>query len=469
MILTRRSLIAALGGAPAALPARSAAPNVLLILSDDHSAPYLGAYGAHWMQTPKLDAFAAEGMRFTRAFTAAPQCVPSRAALMTGQSPVAIRMGRFNSPLPPDVVTVPEVLMAAGYHTGVCGRYFHLDGVRSPGKITNAIYEKHALRTWHRRVNFVNISGQEQTPGKFEQFLGEVPKGKAWFFWMNYSDPHHPWDKDGEQIDPAKVRVPPHLPDLPGVREDLARYCGEVERMDSVFGAAMDLLRNKSLEENTLVIFMGDNGMAFPHGKGSLYDSGLNVPCIVRWPGRIKPGVSSALISGEDIAPTLISAAGANPPAEMSGRSFLPLLLGSDYAPRKHIFAARLHHGNAPFTARTNAAGFDLSRCVRSDRWKLIYNCTPQMEYAPVDSAKDAGWQQMLTAHRERRLSPQHERAYFQRPRPVLELYDTESDPGELRNLTGRRAVREVERGLLTALQEKMIVDYDFLPPPMSE
>ena len=86
-----------------------------------------------------------------------------------------------------------------------------------------------------------------------------------------------------------------------------------------------------------------------------------------------------------------------------------------------------------------------------------------------MDSVKDASWQQIVTAHRERRLKPEHERAYFQRPRPVLELYDTETDPGELRNLAGRRAVRDTERELLVALQEKMIVDYDFLPPPMSE
>ena len=470
MTLTRRSLIAGgVAGAPAVLQARNAAPNILLILSDDHSYPYLGCYGADWISTPNLDDFAGQGMRFTRAFTAAPQCVPSRAAIMTGQSPVAVRMGRFSAPLPPDVVTLPEVLMAAGYFTGVCGRYFHLDGIRNPGPVTSAIYEKHNLRTWQRRVNFIDVCPQEQTSGRFEQFLSQAPKGRPWFMWMNYSDPHHPWDGGPRSIDTAKVRVPRYLPDLPGIRQDLARYSAEIERMDSLFGQTIDILASRNVAGNTLVIFMGDNGMAFPHGKGSLYDPGVRVPLIARWPGRIGPGASSALVSGVDIAPTLIQAAGGSPPAEMSGVSFLPLLLGLEHSTRRHVFAARLHHGNAPFTPETTAAGFDLSRSVRSERWKLIYNCTPQMRYAPVDSAADPGWQQMLAAHREGRLSPAHERAYFGRPRPVFELYDTERDPGELTNLYGRRAVREVQRSLLVALQERMILDQDFLPPPMDE
>src|SRR5689334_22309316 len=133
MSTSRRAALQSLAGAPLFLRAQnSPPPNLLFVLSDDHSAPYLGAYGATWMSTPNLDQFAREGLRFERAFTAAPQCVPSRTALMTGRSPVAARMGRFSSPLPPDILTVPEVLRTKGYYTGVCGRYFHLDGVVNP-------------------------------------------------------------------------------------------------------------------------------------------------------------------------------------------------------------------------------------------------------------------------------------------------------------------------------------------------
>ena len=459
----------ALAAAPMMAQGQNATPNILFILSDDHSYPYLGIYGATWMSTPNIDQFAREGMLFERAFTAAPQCVPSRTALMTGRSPVAARMGRFSSPLHPDIVTAPEVLRTRGYHTGVCGRYFHLDGVVNPSPTTAEVYDKHQMRTWKSRVDFLNISGQPQTPKFFGQFLTEAPKGRPWFFWINYSDPHHVWDSDAGHVDPAKIKLPPHLPDLPGVRGDLARYCGEVERADRSFAEAMAVLRKHGQESNTLVIFMGDNGMAFPHGKGSLYDPGLNVPLAARWPGHIKPGVTRTLISGEDLAATFMDAGGAAIPKGVTGRSFYPLLTGGRYEPREHIFGARLFHGNSAFGPETKAATFDLSRCVRGNRWKLIYNVTPQMEYWPVDSGQDPSWQEMLAAHKAGTLKPEHDRAYFQRPRPVLELYDLDADPGELNNLAGRPEHRDVQQTLAAAMQEKMIIDYDFLPPVLTE
>jgi arylsulfatase A-like enzyme len=470
MFLDRRSLLKTLAVAPQVVRAQNTLPpNMLFVLSDDHSYPYLGAYGADWMSTPKLDEFAREGMLFENAFTAAPQCVPSRTALMTGRSPVSARMGRFSSPLPADLVTVPEVLRMRGYHTGVCGRYFHLDGVNNPAPITAQAYEKLGMRTWNRRVDFLDVSSQGRTTELFEKFLADAPKSQPWFFWINYNDPHHPWDKENVRVDPARIKVPPHLPDLPGVREDLARYCGEIERADRSFGEVMSVLRKNGREADTLVLFMGDNGMAFPHGKGSLYDPGLHVPLIARWPGRIKPGKTTALISGEDIAATFMDAGGAAPPAGVTGRSFLPLLAGGRYDPREYIFGARLHHGNAAFTPQTRASTFDLSRCVRSRRFKLIYNVTPQMEYWPVDSGQDPGWQQMLAAHKAGSLSAEHERAYFQRPRPVLELYDLEKDPAELHNVAGMVEYRDQQQTLVAALQEKMIVDHDFVPPVVDE
>jgi len=465
MKITRRSLMAA----PAILRAQPSLPNIVLVFSDDHTAAYSGPYGATWMSTPNLDRFSSAGMRFDRAFTSAPQCVPSRSAYLTGRSPVGARMGRFSSPLPPDVVTCPEVLREKGYATGVCGRYFHLDGVRKAGPATQAVYDKYGLRTWQRRVDFLDVSPQQGTAQKLDEFLQKTGRGKPFFFWINYSDPHHVWDKEAGQVDPARIKLPPHLPDLPGVRADLARYCGEVERMDGFFGETLTVLGRHGIEENTLVLFMGDNGMAFPHGKGSLYEPGLNVPFIARWPARVKGGQSTrSLISGEDLTPTLIEAAGLKPPKEMTGRSFLGLLTGGAYEARQFIHAQRLHHGNSPFTPTTRASTFDLSRCTRGSCWKLIYNCTQQMEYWPVDSGDDPGWQDILAAHRAGALKSEHERAYFTRPRPVMELYDLDSDPGELNNLAGRPDTEEVQRELTLAMQEKMIIDYDFLPPPIA-
>jgi arylsulfatase A-like enzyme len=467
MPIDRRSLLKSLAAAPLAAAQSTRPPNILFVLSDDHSYPYLGAYGADWISTPNLDRFARDGMLFQNAYTAAPQCVPSRTALMTGRSPVAARMGRFSSPLPADIPTVPEVLRAQGYYTGVCGRYFHLDGVVNPSQTTAQAYERNNMRTWKRRIDFLDISNQQQTTALFDQFLTKAPESRPWFFWINYGDPHHPWDVG--RIDPARVKVPAHLPDLPGVREDLARYGNEIERADRSFGEALDVLRKHQHDSNTLVVFMGDNGMAFPHGKGSLYDPGLHVPLIARWPGRLKPGSTSALISGEDIAATFMNAGGAQPPAGVTGRSFLPLLTGAGYQQREYIFGARLHHGNSSFTAETKASTFDLSRCVRSRQFKLIYNVTPQMEYWPVDSAQDPGWQQMITAHKDGKLKPEHDRAYFQRPRAVLEFYDLEKDPAELNNVAADPQYRDALHTLAAAMQEKMIIDHDFVPPVETE
>jgi arylsulfatase A-like enzyme len=290
---TRREFASSLAAAP--LAAAPQPPNVVVILSDDHSAPYAGPYG-YPVRTPRLDRFAAEGMRFDRAFTAAPQCVPSRAAIMTGRSPVAVRISRFTSPLPPDILTLPDLLRRNGYHTGICRRWFHLDGAGRPGPVTTAIFEKHGLRTFHKRVDFLdNTNAREKTPEIVASFLDQAPKGRPFFLWANFSDPHHVWDKDAipDPYDPAKLPLPAHLPDLPGVREDLARYLGEVTRMDSEFGSILDVLERRGVAGNTIVVFMGDNGMAFPHGKGSLYDPGLHVPLLVRWPGVVKGGTAT--------------------------------------------------------------------------------------------------------------------------------------------------------------------------------
>ena len=240
MSLNRRSLLKSLALAPQLLRAnQSQPPNILFVLSDDHSYPYLGVYGSGWMSTPNLDQFAREGMLFRSAFTAAPQCVPSRTALMTGRSPVAARMGRFSSPLPADIPTVPEVLRGRGLLHGRV-RPLLPPGWRDQSFADDAqVYDKHGVRTWSKRVDFLDVSSQAETTAQFEQFLGRAPKGRPWFFWINYNDPHHVWDKENVRVDPAKIRVPPHLPDLPGVRDDLARYCGEIERADRSFAEAM--------------------------------------------------------------------------------------------------------------------------------------------------------------------------------------------------------------------------------------
>ena len=453
----------------AASSAAAGKPNVLFLLSDDHSYPFLSTYGSPNVKTPVIDQLAAEGMKFHRFFTGAPQCVPSRATLMTGRSPVAARMTRFSAPLPRDEVTLPELLRSeAGYYTGICGRSFHLDGATKTGPSSAQVFEEHHLKTFADRVDFLNNCSHNEVAGQVAAFLDRKPADKPFFMWANFSDPHHAWNAPAEfRPDPASLTLPAHWPDLPGMREQLADYFAEVNRVDRTVGVVLEELKKRGLMDSTLIIFCGDNGAALPHGKGSLYDPGSNVPFIVRWPGMLKPGGESrALLSGEDLAPTLLEAAGVKPDAKMSGVSFLPLLKGEKFTPRTHVFVERGPHGSAPVTVNMTNAGYDLGRAVRSDRFKFIYNCTPWLPYSPVDSAGGAGWREIQEANAAGKLSEGLRATYFTTPRPVYELYDLDADPSELNNLSGKPGFTQVERELREALAEKMILDWDYLPLP---
>jgi arylsulfatase A-like enzyme len=444
-------------------------PNILLLLSDDHSYPFVSAYGDPNVRTPTLDRIASEGMRFHRFFTGAPQCVPSRACLMTGRSAVAANMTRFSAPLPRDQITFPEILRdQGGYFTGVCGRSFHLDGSSKIGPAVARMLQQHGLKTFADRVDFLNTCSDNDVAEQFGRFLDQKPAEKPFFMWANFSDPHHPWNAPQEfRPDPASLVLPAHLPDLPGVRQQLADYCAEVNRLDHTIARVIDLLTERGMIDRTLIVFCGDNGMAMPHGKGSLYDPGSNVPFLVRWPGVVRSdGESNELLSGEDLAPTLLAAAGIAPIAKMSGLSFLPLLKGDPYEGRSYVFVERGPHGSAPVTVNMTSSGYDLGRAVRSDRYKFIYNCTPWIPYSPVDSAGGAGWKEMQAASAEGKLATGLTSTYFTTPRPVYELYDLESDPSELNNLVGQADVAEIERQLREALAEKMILDGDYLPLP---
>lgn len=441
-------------------------PNILLVLSDDHSAPHLGCYGNKDIKTPNLDRFAGEGIRFDRAYVGCPQCVPSRATFMTGRSPVGIQMTRFSAPLPAEVVTFPELLRAEGYFTGICGRTFHLDGSPSSSPFSQKVFERNGLRTFKQRVDFLRASNQKMALGEMREFLESKPANKPFFLWVNFNDPHRPLDAHAiaEPHDPARLTLPAHYPDTRLVREDFARYYDEISRMDGVFAQVIAELAARGLVTNTLVVFIGDNGSSQLRGKGTLYEFGIHVPWLMRWPGQIKPGSSSAeLVSGEDLAPTLLEAAGVPVPKSMTGRSFLKLLRGESFDPRHYVFAERGAHGSA---LPKNSAAFDLARCVLTKTHKLIYTATWQIPYTPVDCSGDPFWKELQTMNAEGKLSPELSRIYFSPTRPMFELYDLRSDPAEMNNLIGQLRMAQVEQELRNALEEWMILERDYVPLP---
>ncbi|MEJ7636891.1 MAG: sulfatase [Singulisphaera sp.] len=437
-----------------------------MVLSDDHSAAHVGCYGNKDVRTPNLDRFAAQGLRFDRAYVTCPQCVPSRASIMTGRSPVAIQMTRFSAPLPAEVKAYPELLRAAGYYTGVAGRGYHLDGSRLPPE-TARVFDEHGLRTFPKRLDSVKTGGRPMILDQFREFLDQVPEAKPFFLQLGFNDPHRPLDRNAipQPHDPATLTLPAHYPDTPLVREDFARYYDEIARLDTGFGAVLKELDDRGLAGDTLVVFMGDNGASQLRGKGTLYEFGVRVPLIVRWPGTIRPGgVAAELVSGEDIAPTLLEAAGCGVPGEMTGRSFRKRLRGESFQGRERVFAERGAHGsNLP----NNTADFDLGRCVITGKSKLIYNALWQLPYTPVDFAGDPFWKELGRMHRDGKLAPALSRLYFAERRPMFELYDLEADPAELHNLAGTPEAAAVEKELKAALQEWMILQRDFLPLPV--
>jgi N-sulfoglucosamine sulfohydrolase len=259
--------------------------------------------------------------------------------------------------------------------------------------------------------------------------------------------------------------LPAFYPDTKLVREDFARYYDEIGRFDSDVGTVLAELKKRGLDRETLVVVSADNGAAQFRGKGTLNEFGIHCPLLVRWPGRVKSGLATAeLISGEDLAPTFLAAAGVEIPKEMTGKSFLPLLKGEKYEPREYVFAQRGAHGSG---LPTNSAAFDLGRCVVSRKHKLIYNALWQIPYHPVDFANDELWKELVQLNQDGKLSPELSKMYFSPTRPMFELYDLETDPNELKNLAGTKGVAEVEKRLKSALQEWMILQRDFVPLPV--
>jgi arylsulfatase A-like enzyme len=227
----------------------------------------------------------------------------------------------------------------------------------------------------------------------------------------------------------------------------------------------MTELEKRGLASNTIVIFMGDNGASQFRGKGTLYEYGIHVPLLVRWPGKVKPGSSTAeLISGEDLAPTILEAAGLPVPPAMTGKSFVKLLRDEPFAGRQCVFSERGAHG---YNLPGNSADFDLGRVIENKRYKLIYNALGELPYWPVDFAKDSFWKELVQMHEAGKLEAKIEKLYFSPTRPMFELYDLEKDPNEFINLAGNPDAASVERELKAKMQEWMILQHDFMPLPV--
>lgn len=305
-------------------------------------------------------------------------------------------MSRFSAPLPREIPTIPELLAPANYYTGVCGRHYHLDGSGKMPPETEQAFEEHTLVTIPDRVDYLRTGADDEVLGQFTEFLDQVPGGNPFFMWMNFSDPHRGFTADAYEPAPETLTMPPSMPDTREVRGDLAGHYGEIMRLDRHVGQVLKELEGRGLSRNTVVIFIGDNGAALLRGKGTLYDLGIHVPLIVAGPGIEENLTIDAMVSGIDIAPTILELAKVDLPSEMTGQSFLPALREKAFSGHDYIFATRVPHSSG---LPTNTAYFDLGRTVFDARYKLVYNALWKQGCDPVDFLDHPLWKD-LTAQK---------------------------------------------------------------------
>jgi arylsulfatase A-like enzyme len=383
-------------------------PNFIVFIADDAAWDDSGAYGNTAIHTPNIDQLAKEGMRFTNAMLTTSSCSPSRCSILTGLYPHNTEAQELHMPLPADKILFAGELQKAGYYTVSSGKY-HIGPSRSE---FDTIYTED-----------IGDSGCE----KWLEALKERPKDKPFFLWLASKDPHRIYKPNiiAKPHDPSTVIVPPYLPDNDSTRKDLAMYYDEIARLDSYIGKVLDELKAQGEDENTLVIYMSDNGRPFPRCKTRMYNSGVKTPFIVRWPENIAQGtVSNSLVSSIDIAPTFVELAGRIVPDVFQGKSFAPILNDANAKTREYTFSEHNWHD---YQAH--------ERQVRNDQFLYVWNAFPELNATPpADAVVSITYQEMIRLKSLGQLT-EEQMDCFVAPRSQEELYDFKNDPDQFNNL----------------------------------
>ena len=411
-------------------------PNFIIFIADDHGEDDLGCYGNAEIRTPNIDQLAEEGMRFTRAFLSISSCSPSRSSILTGRYPHNTGAEDLHMPLPSDQYTLSRYLRMAGYYSASIGKW-HLGTAEK--------------RQWDR----VNECQAGAMATQTIQELRNRDTEKPFFLWVASTDPHRGYQEGA--VDPPhspdKVRVPPYLPDHPKIRKELALYYDEVSRFDEHIGQILQELKRQGADENTVVIYLSDNGMPFPRAKCTLFDSGIHTPLIVRWPNQIPKGsVHTGLVSSIDLSPTLMAIAGV-PQQTMEGIDITPMLKDPNKKLRDQIFAEANWHDFEKFT-----------RAVRNERFKLVRNYYWDAPlWNSVDSINSITWHGLLEARSAGELTPAQS-FLFNPERPYEEFYDLDADPFELVNLVDNPNYRRHLNQLRAKLDHWRVDSNDHMP-----
>lgn len=413
-LLRKLTLALLLFSAPTAILAADK-PNILWLIAEDMGLTP-SCYGNKDITTPNLDRLASEGVLYTRAYTTAPVCSPSRSAFMTGMYQTTIGAHNHRShhgdgfTLPEGVKVISHWLKDAGYFCTNLKELPASFGFSGTGKTD-----------W----NF-EVPGERFEIGRWEDLKSKGP----FLAQINFHETHRKY-LGVHQVNPDKVKIPPYYPDHPVTRSDWASYLDDVLSLDQKVGVVLKELETAGLADNTIVLFMSDHGESHVRGKQFVYEEGLHIPLIIRWPKnfaapkQITPGkVDIRFIESIDLAPTLLRAAGLPKPAKMQGRIFL----GDDAeADRTMAFGARDRCDETVFRLRS----------VRDDRYRYIHNFTPERPFLQANAYKERSypvWNLLKELHAQGKLTPEQE-FLCQPTMPEEELYDLSADPHEIRNL----------------------------------
>jgi N-sulfoglucosamine sulfohydrolase len=396
-------------------------PNIVWIMLEDWGYQ-LSCYGEPGISTPHVDQVAAEGIRFVNSFCTAPVCSPSRSAMITGfhQNYIRANQHRTNgsgferAPLPHGIKPITHLLEDAGYFTCF-------------------------MQTRKTDLNFTLDRPLYQGDD-----WNERAEGQPFFAQLTFPGTHRLWKRDAVRpIDINDVRLPPYYPQTDFAKRDWANGLEAMQIVDREVGAVLERLEKEGLAENTVVFIIGDNGRCMPRGKQFLYDGGIQVPIIIRWPGKIQAGeVNDNLVSTIDISKTILDIAGVKTDYSLHGLN----LLNSETDDREFIFAARDKMDST----------HDAMRAVRSEKFKLIHNLMPERAYCQFNNYKERNYPvlALLNVMKMRgELTP--EQALFMAGRkPEFELFDLERDPWELNNLAEDPNYKTVKEELLGHLND---------------
>ncbi|MFT5209895.1 MAG: N-sulfoglucosamine sulfohydrolase [Flavobacterium sp.] len=414
-------------------------PNILLLMAEDLS-PRVGSYGDKVAFTPNIDKLAQEGVRYTNSFTTAGVCAPSRAAIISGMYQESIGAQHMRShnyakskyfAVPPEEMKAfPELLRAEGYFTFNTFKLdYQFSGISSgSGPFTIWDADKRGIIEFDELPSDQPFFGYLTFLGTHESaiFPRDVfPRSIPHLLGQLMQIPLH-WNTE-DQIKPGDVDVPPYYPDTPIVRKDIARHYNNLITVDQQIGDVLSKLEKAGLAENTIVIWTTDHGDGLPRAKRELYDSGIHVPMIIRWPEKYRPShiepgsTDKRMVSLVDLAPTILSLAGASLPAYLQG---MPFAGDSPTLEREYVFAARDRIGKFP----------DKQRAVRDNRYKYILSDNLQAGGFHLAYRDDLDiMKELWRLHDAGKLNDVQKQWFLKRPAEML--FDTLSDPHEIHNL----------------------------------